>query len=54
MDLVKIKTIEEFRWGGGEGRATTSVQRNQRISGKATHVGSTPARHAFLHLFVSR
>jgi hypothetical protein len=53
MDLVKIKADEEFHWGGG-GRATTSVRRNQIISGKTTRVGSTPAGHAVLHLFVSR
>jgi hypothetical protein len=35
MDLVKIKADEEFHWGGG-GRATTSIQRNHRISGKTT------------------
>jgi hypothetical protein len=48
---VKIKADEEFRWGGG-GRATTSIQRNQRIFGKTTHVGSTPVGQAVLHLFV--
>jgi hypothetical protein len=53
MDLVKIKADEEFHWGGG-GRATASVQRNHRISGKTTRVGSTPAGHVVLHLFVSR
>jgi hypothetical protein len=52
MDLVKIKANEEFRWGGG-GRTTMSVQRNQRISGKTAHVGSSPAGQAVLHLFVS-
>jgi hypothetical protein len=31
-----------------------SVQRNQRISGKTTHVGSTPVGQVVLHLFVSR
>jgi hypothetical protein len=36
------------------GRATTSIQRNQRISGKTTHVGSSPAGQVVLHLFVSR
>jgi hypothetical protein len=51
MDLVKIKDGEEFCWGG---RATTSIQRNQRISGKTAHVGSSPAGQAILHLFVSR
>jgi hypothetical protein len=39
MDLVKIKAGEEFCWGG---KATTSVRRYQRISGKTTRVGSTP------------
>jgi hypothetical protein len=34
MDLVKIKADEEFHWGGV--RATTSIQRNHRISGKTT------------------
>jgi hypothetical protein len=51
MDLVKIKADEEFRWGG---RATTSIRRNQTISGKTTRVGSTPTGHAVLHLFVRR
>jgi hypothetical protein len=51
MDLVKIKADEEFHWGGG--RATMSIQRNQRIFGKTTHVGSTPVGQAVLHLFVS-
>jgi hypothetical protein len=50
---VKIKDDDEFHWGGG-GRATMSVQRNQRISGTTTRVGSTPAGHTVLHLFVSR
>jgi hypothetical protein len=31
-----------------------SIRRNQRISGKTTCVGSSPAGHAVLHLFVSR
>jgi hypothetical protein len=53
MDLVKIKADEEFRWGGGGG-ATMSDQRNQRISGKTTRVGSTPVGQVVLHLFVSR
>jgi hypothetical protein len=39
MDLVKIKVDEEFHWGG---KATMSIQRNQRISGKTTRVGSSP------------
>jgi hypothetical protein len=51
MELVKIKADEEFHWGG---RVTTSIQRNQRISGKTTRVGSTLAGQTVLHLFVSR
>jgi hypothetical protein len=51
MDLVKIKADEEFCWGG---RETTSIRRNQRISGKTTRVGSSPTGHAILQLFVSR
>jgi hypothetical protein len=50
MDLVKIKADEKFHWGGG---ATMSIQRNQRIYGKTTRVGSSPAGQAVLHLFVS-
>jgi hypothetical protein len=50
MDLVKIKADEEFRWGGG--RTTTSVRRNQRISGKTARVGSSLAGQVVLHLFV--
>jgi hypothetical protein len=38
---------------GGGGRITTSVRRNQRISGKTAHVGSSPAGQAVLYLFVS-
>jgi hypothetical protein len=49
MDLVKIKADEEFCWG----RTTTSVQKNQRISGKTARVGSSPAGQAVLRLFVS-
>jgi hypothetical protein len=30
-----------------------SIQRNQRISGKTTRVGSSPTGQAVLHLFVS-
>jgi hypothetical protein len=53
MDLVKIKSDEEFHWGGGV-RATMSIQKNQRLPGKTTRVGSTPAGQGVLHLFVSR
>jgi hypothetical protein len=51
MELVKIKTNEEFRWGG---RTTTGIRRNQRIFVETTCVGATPARQAILHIFIGR
>jgi hypothetical protein len=53
MDLMKIKADEEFHWGGGGGRTTMGIRRNQRIYGKTVRVGSSPAGHAVLHLFVN-